>query len=406
MIGFFRFIQGYLRIKVWGYSPERFMNLCCNHNILLWNIEKCGAESYNMNISLKGYFQIRPFVKKTGTKVAVLRRFGLPFFIPNLKLHFFFLLGIIGMFVFLFWTTGYVWKIDIEGNRTIKTEQLMVFLEENEIRIGSSKHSVSVEDLEEAIRNEFSLVTWTSVQVEGTRLWIQIKENDKFMDWEAKSDEKSHLIASKDGKIASIITRNGVPMVKAGDEVKKGDMLVSGQVPICNDAGEIVNYHLYKADADVYLECDYAYRVSMPVSYVMHNYTGEEYKSIYLKLGEKEIFFPNYQNKEKCDITEEHKQVQALEQWYLPVFYGMNFYKQYEPVTKNYTKEEVKKYLNGEIHTFVSSLEEKGVQFIEKDVKIEKDNSHWIANASFHVIEKTGKSVPIDSYEMDGENEQ
>lgn len=90
MIGFFRFLKGYLRIRVWGYSPERFMNLCCNHDILLWDIEKCADGSYNMNISLSGYFQIRPFVRKTGTKVAVLNKFGLPFFIPHIKLHSFF----------------------------------------------------------------------------------------------------------------------------------------------------------------------------------------------------------------------------------------------------------------------------------------------------------------------------
>lgn len=398
MIGFFRFLQGYLRIKVWGYSPERFMNLCCNHNILLWDIEKCDSEKYSMNISLKGYFQIRPFVRKTGTKVAVLNKFGLPFFIPRIKLHVFFLFGIIGTLVFLFWTTGYVWKIDIEGNQSITTEELSSFLEEREVKIGSSKKKVSVEELEKAIRNEFPLVTWTSVQVEGTKLWIQIKENDKIIHVEKKTEAKSNLVASKDGRISSIITRNGIPMVKAGDEVKKGDLLVAGQVPIYNDAGEIINYHLYKADADVYLECDYFYETSMPVSYIFHRYTGKEYKSLYLKWWGKEILFPSYEQKENCDVSETRKQVQALEQWFLPVFYGMNHYKEYEPVVTVYTKEEVKTYLNQEIHTFVSSLEEKGVQFIEKDVKIEKDSSTWKAKASFHVIEKTGESVPLESY--------
>lgn len=406
MISLFRLIQGYLRIKVWGYSPERFMNLCCNHNILLWDIEKCGDDIYSMNISLRGFFQIRPFVKKTGTKVAVLGKFGLPFFIPRLKIHLFFLVGIVGTFIFLFWTTGYIWKIDIEGNKTITGEEMLSFLEEQEIEIGSSKHKISVEELEKAIRNEFSIVTWTSVQIDGTKLWIQIKENDKILNVEEKTEEKSHLIAGKDGRITSIITRNGVPMVKAGDEVKKGDILVSGQVPIYNDAGEIINYQLYRADADIYLECDYSFEASMPIAYVRHDYTGEEYKSLYFQIFGKEIIFPDYRNTEHCEITEKRNQVQAFKQWFLPVFYGVDYYREYTPVTTAYTKEEVKKQLNEEIHTFVSSLEEKGVQFIEKDVKIEKDSAQWTAIAVFHVIEKTGESVPIDSYEIGGEDEQ
>lgn len=406
MIGFFRFLRGYLRIKVCGYSPERFMNLCCNHDILLWNIEKCGQEGYMMNISLSGYFQIRPFVKKTGTKVAVLEKYGLPFFIPKLKLHSFFLIGIIGTFLFLFWTSGYVWRIDIEGNQKITSAEFWEFMEEQELQIGTAKRKISVEELEKAIRNEFPVVTWTSVQMEGTRLWIQIKENDKIMKVEERETGESHLIAPKDGIVTSIITRNGIPMVKAGDQVKKGDILVSGQVPIYDEAGEIINYHLYAADADVYLECDYSFQASMPVAYIAHNYTGKEYKGVYLELFGKELSFPDYSQKANCDITKKRKQVQALEQWFLPVFYGIDCYREYEPVMTNYTKEQVKKQLNKEIHTFVSSLEEKGVQFIEKDVKIEKENSHWIANAAFHVIEKTGESVPIDSYEMSEENGQ
>lgn len=406
MIGFFRFLRGYLRIRVWGYSPERFMNLCCNHNILLWDIEKCSEDSYNMNISLNGYFQIRPFVRKTGTKVAVLSKFGLPFFIPHLKLHSFFLIGIVGTFLFLFWTTGYVWKIEMTGNNELQTKELMDFLEERDIKIGSKKNIVRVEELEKAIRTEFPNITWTSVQLEGTKLWIQIKENDKILTVEEKSKEASDLVAEKDGIITSIITRNGVPMVKAGDEVKAGDILVSGRVPIYNDAGEVINYQLYAADADVYLECSYQFQATMPISYIFHDYTGKEYKSIYLKLFDKEISFPDYREKENCDVTENRKQLEALDQWFLPFFYGIDSYTEYNPVKAKYTKEEVKEHLGEEINIFIRSLEEKGVQFIEKDVKIEKGNLQWRVVADFLVIEKTGVASEIKPEEMDVEDEQ
>lgn len=406
MIGFFRFLRGYLRIRVWGYSPERFMNLCCNHNILLWDIEKCSEDSYNMNISLNGYFQIRPFVRKTGTKVAVLSKFGLPFFIPHLKLHSFFLIGIVGTFLFLFWTTGYVWKIEMTGNNELQTKELMDFLEEKDIKIGSKKNIVQVEELEKAIRTEFPNITWTSVQLEGTKLWIQIKENDKILTTEEKTKEASDLVAEKDGIITSIITRNGVPMVKAGDEVKAGDILVSGRVPIYNDEGEVINYQLYAADADVYLECSYQFQATMPISYILHDYTGKEYKSIYLKLFDKEISFPDYREKENCDVTENRKQLEALDQWFLPFFYGIDSYTEYNPVKAKYTKEEVKEHLGEEINIFIRSLEEKGVQFIEKDVKIEKGNLQWRAVADFLVIEKTGVASEIKPEEMDVEDEQ
>ena len=33
-------LQGYVKIRVWGFAPQRFINLCSNKGILLWNIEK------------------------------------------------------------------------------------------------------------------------------------------------------------------------------------------------------------------------------------------------------------------------------------------------------------------------------------------------------------------------------
>ena len=66
MLQWMQFIKGYVTIKVWGYSTERLMNLCGNHNILVWNVENHGDYDI-MNISIKGLFAIKPLLKKTGT---------------------------------------------------------------------------------------------------------------------------------------------------------------------------------------------------------------------------------------------------------------------------------------------------------------------------------------------------
>lgn len=35
MLEVIRYLKGYLEIRVWGFSPERFMNLCSNHGIFV-----------------------------------------------------------------------------------------------------------------------------------------------------------------------------------------------------------------------------------------------------------------------------------------------------------------------------------------------------------------------------------
>ena len=38
MLSFLRFLRGFYKIKISGYSPERFFNLCRINGIVLWDI--------------------------------------------------------------------------------------------------------------------------------------------------------------------------------------------------------------------------------------------------------------------------------------------------------------------------------------------------------------------------------
>ena len=74
---FTRFFRGYLKLRLNGYAPERFFNLCANHDILLWDLSYCG-DTYEFYMSLPAFREIRPLVKKTKTRVTILQRRGLP----------------------------------------------------------------------------------------------------------------------------------------------------------------------------------------------------------------------------------------------------------------------------------------------------------------------------------------
>ena len=49
-------LQGYVKIRVWGFAPQRFINLCSNKGILLWNIEK-QEDVYTMCIGLRSFYE-------------------------------------------------------------------------------------------------------------------------------------------------------------------------------------------------------------------------------------------------------------------------------------------------------------------------------------------------------------
>ena len=134
MIGLFRYIRGYVSIKVEGFFPERFINLCGNKNILLWDIKK-ENNVYFMTLSVKDFFKLGPVVKKTKTRVAVLKKAGLPFFVPKVLARKMFLTGLI--FALSFWIVSsfFVWEISVSGNYSITDDKLKSFLKEKDVYV-------------------------------------------------------------------------------------------------------------------------------------------------------------------------------------------------------------------------------------------------------------------------------
>ncbi len=183
-----------------------------------------------MNISLKGFYKLRPIVRKTGTRVVITKRYGLPFLMVRIKKRKIFMVGLLGSFLFWIWMSGHIWSIDIMGNYYITTDLFQDFLADNKIKAGIKKKTVDIESLEKEIRTHFPMVTWTSLRIDGTKLVVQVKEND-LLDLKQDNQEVQEgmdLVAPKEGVVISIVTRTGVPKVKAGDVVHKGDVLVEG----------------------------------------------------------------------------------------------------------------------------------------------------------------------------------
>ncbi|MDE6167720.1 MAG: sporulation protein YqfD, partial [Acetatifactor sp.] len=243
MIELLKYLRGYLRIRVWGFSPERFMNLCSNKGILIWNIVREG-DVYYMNINLRGFWALRPIVRKTGTRVAVLERYGLPFFLPRLLKRKVFVMGLLLAAAFWIWSSLYIWNIEISGNYQITDDVFQSFLKENQVTVGMQKRDLDIEELEKEIRRRFSQITWASARLSGTKLLIDIKENDApIVSPEKKETTGTDLVAEYGGRVVSMIVRSGVPKVAIGDEVEAGCVLVEGKVPIYNEDATVREYY-------------------------------------------------------------------------------------------------------------------------------------------------------------------
>ena len=392
MTALLRYLSGYVCVELTGYATERFLNLCTNHDINLWNMDH-KEDTYTFCMSLEDFRKIRPMVRKTRTKIRITKRCGLPFFLYRYRKRKMFLLGLLLCVGIVYAFSCYVWNIEICGNSTLSDDTVYRYLESEKIRVGTAKGKVDCEKLEAKIRQHFSNVIWTSVRLEGTKLTVDVKENlitqEPQEKQETETEEAQDLVADKDAVILSIVTRNGTPKVKAGDKVKKGKALVLGRIDIYNDAKEIAGYRYCKADADIIAQTSYPYRYEVPTLVQKKAYTGKEkkrysfwYRNKYIGLYQSGISYRFY------DKESEKEQLCVMENFYLPFYIQTDIYREYQMKNHKIDKKEAKKMAADNLELFLSKLEEKGLQIIEKNVMMDKEKNSYIFQGTVLTKEK------------------
>lgn len=388
-----RYLSGYLRIRIEGYSPERFLNLCSHYGIYLWDLKPSG-HAYEMNISVSGFRKLKPVIRKTRTKVIIRERTGFPFFLHKYRKRKLFFAGFFLCLLCIQILTLFVWNIHIDGNRYHTDEALLEFLESRNVTHGMRKSEIDCSRIVKDLRKEYDDVIWASAYLKGTRLMIRIKENtDRITKIQEESvPPPADLIADRDGTILRMITRNGVPKVHEGDAVKTGDLLVSGNVEVLNDAKETTGFQYQIADAEIIARTELHYEDSIPVSYIRKNNTGKKSFRFRLELQNKIYFFGSSEPKYKHFTSQTiEKRFRIGEHFWLPFSFGVQTCREYTMQNKKYTKNEYQTRLSYNFRKFCDNLEKKGVQILENNVKIYKENEKVCAKGTLILAEPIGK---------------
>lgn len=386
------FFRGYYVIVVSGYGTERFINLCKVKNIYLWDLKLSQGECI-MKITVSDYDTLFDIVNKTGVKVDILKKYGLPFLFWGRKSRVFYTAFVGIAITLIFISNLFVWKIEFEGNYTLSKEQLNDFLTEYKVDEGVLKSKVPYEILEENLRKEFPIVKWCSVALSGNTLYVRLEENTLLKDTTAAMEEGmySDIVSDVDGVVTELLVRNGVAQVKVGDTVTKGQLLVTGVVPIYDDSLLVKTYHYYDADADIKIETTMNYEDSIDNIYFEKEYTGRKKTVSYLKWKNTDIHLPFESKFAYYDTYTTAHQVHLFDSLLLPVYYGTYEAREYYFVEKEYTEEAVLKIFNEKLSNYYTSLSEKGVQILEKDVKIEHNASKWVIKGNYVVSVSNSK---------------
>lgn len=391
MISFLQFFGGYCKVSIKGKGKERFLNLCRNKKLLLWNLSR-QEEGYSFFISFRAHRYLKEMEEKTNTEVRIEGTYGLPFFLSKHRRRKMLFAGFFLCLLTIYILSCFLWKIEVRGTEKYTEDEIKVYLEGQKIREGILKKKIDCSWLEEKIREDFEDTAWVSCDLSGTMLTIHIKESIDTAATEKKEEIPNDIVAFRDGVIESIVTRSGTPLVKKGNEVKKGDVLISGIIYIYNEFDELLETGFVSADGDVKALTKHEYEETFPLQYYEKEYTDRTKKAYQPYLGKRAIpFFSPKVSYENFDTVEKQHVLKIGPSFYLPFSVTVTTYQEYTPKMIHLSEEQAKKKAEQKIQDYLNILKKEGKEIRKKEFHLTFEEENCQIKGTVTVMESIGK---------------
>ena len=384
------YFLGYVNISVEGYYIERFINICISKGILLWGIKREKSTYLKTNISINDFKKIKTIAKKTKCKIMLNNKKGFPFLLHKYRERKIFLASLIIIALLIYVTSRFVWNIEIEGNENIQTTEIMEQINELGLKIGKSKSKIDQNEIIRKIRLQRNDIAWMGINISGTNAIVKIVENTQKPDIIDKKDF-CNIVSNKVGVITKINAKNGTALVKVGDLVKEGTILVGGWME-----GKYTGKRYVHSDAEIEARVWYSKKDSETYIQEENIKTGNFEKRYIVKINNFKInlnkSLPNF---EKYDTINESKKLKLFSNFYLPIELEIFEYQEVNTIKREYTNQELKEKiiskLENELNDEIGSKNIENIQINEKDI----DGGLEI-EVIYEVIEKIGINQKIE----------
>ncbi|MBQ2968183.1 MAG: sporulation protein YqfD [Clostridia bacterium] len=379
----FYFLKGYVIIKVEGKFPERFLNVAGRKNLLMWQVRPVsGGIVFCAPVS--DFKKMQEISENTDCTVKLLKKVG---FWHTVKMHQNRKALAIGVLVFvlvLFGMLSLLWDIRITGIDRIPEKQIRAELKRNGIYPFAFVYGINKTSACKNIVANNADISWIGIEIKGSRAFVEIVETVPKPAIQDKS-VPCNLIADKSGVVTALEIESGVTMVKIGDTVTEGQLLVSG---IADSSAQGVRF--LHAEGEVYVKNWYQKDVEFPLTQKDIRKTGNRKSHFTVRFFGKEI--PVWLN---TDIP--FRSAEQTFKYYGPVKRAV--YDEVVAVETQYTQEEALKQAEDDYRQELLKIGK--VEKIESTVSEQNNILHIHFTAE--VTEKTGVKRMIER-ETDGEN--
>lgn len=381
----YNYAIGYANIQVEGYFVERFINLCMNRNIEVWDINKLYDGVITLKIKNSDLPRVDELADITRSKVTVIKESGVPYIAKKYTKRKIFMLLFLMAAVFIYLASLRIWKIDIIGDFSIPIEQVEQMLLDENVYVGMKKKDLDFDKVKNEIYLKRDDILWIGFAIKGTRATVEVLERTKKDD-NASDNVPCNIVADKDGVVEKISVREGTRVAQKGDVVFKGDILVSGVVE--SEHSETKYVH---SNADILLKTWYIGKQSLPLEKTIVSKTGNVEKKHKIKLGNYTINLTNTStNFEKYDTITNVKKLILFDRFELPIESQTTVFEEYTTDEIKYTKEQALEIAKSEAKAIADSNVPSDAEIINSDYKFFYTDNEVQVRVTNECLERAG----------------
>lgn len=386
----FSYLVGYLNIVIEGYYIERFINICKNKKILIWNLKRDKEIRLYLRTGIKDFKNICCIAKKTNCKIKIEQKKGLPFLLHRYKRRkIFFILLII--FILLLWiSSNFVWNVEIKEESNQILENISQDISESGLQIGKLKSKVNTKEIINKIRLKRKDIAWIGIELKGTNAIVKIVKADEKPEI-INEEEYCNIIANKAGIITKITAQKGTANVKVGDTVNIGDVLINGFME-----GKYTGTRYVHSKGKIEAKVWHTKNKKVLYNTTEKRETGNEEKKYEIMLNKFKInLYKRVSNFKIYDTIETENKFKLFSDFYLPISIVTKTNKEIEEIQKVYNMEEAKNIGIKELEEELNNEIEDKDKIVNKNINTYEYEDGIDVYVTYEVLENIGTNEKI-----------
>lgn len=374
------YLLGYLRVSVEGYYIERFINICKNQKITIWNLRRNQEIQLYLNVRISEFKKICKIVKQTRCTIKIKNKKGLPFLLHKYKKRKVFLFLLVSLVILIALSSNFVWNVDIQEENEQEMENIEQELEAAGLKSGVLKSKINTKEIINRIRLQRKDIAWMGIELKGTNAIVKLVKADEKPEI-VDENEYCSIVSNKAGIITKINAQTGTANVKVGDTIKEGDVLINGWME-----GKFTGIRYVHSKGEIEAKVWYTKNKKIPYHATQIQDTGNVENKYGIKINKFEINFLKKLSKFKIyDTIETENKFRLFSDFYLPISIVKTTYKEQEEIQKEYTLEEAKSI---------------GVEELQKELEEEIENKDKIVSKNINTYEQADGVDIYVTYEV------